>query len=185
VEGKISPLGDPQTFTAHPLNFATLPAPDQAAVLAFQQKTGRLQRAVLGANEAVKEARSRIQYLKKAVQDTPGVASFYSDEVRSLEKRLRIIQRALTGDRTLRTRNEPTPPSILARVQRVVSGHWSTTSAPTQTHRKSYEVAGRAFEPVLADLQTLVEKDLKTLEEALEAQGASWTPGRVPRWSRE
>ena len=68
---------------------------------------------------------------------------------------------------------------------RIVFGHWSSTSAPTATHRKNYEIAETEFSAMLDDLRTLVEQDLVALEQRLEAAGAPWTPGRgIPRWQR-
>src|SRR5262249_26890637 len=48
VGGVVSPLSAPQTFEASPLGLASLPAKDLTGVLAFERKTARLQRAVLG-----------------------------------------------------------------------------------------------------------------------------------------
>jgi hypothetical protein len=35
------------------------------------------------------------------------------------------------------------------------------------------------------NLRVLIELDLGKLEAKLEQIGAPWTPGRVPRWSKE
>ena len=67
----------------------------------------------------------------------------------------------------------------------MVSGHWSSTSAPTATHRRNYAIAAEAFAELLPRFQELIEKDLVTLETNIEAAGAPWTPGRVPRWQPE
>jgi hypothetical protein len=76
-------------------------------------------------------------------------------------------------------------PGILSRVQTVVYGHWSTTSGPTQSHRRSYDIAAQQYSAVLGDLQKLVEQDVPELGRKLEAAGAPWTPGRgIPQWRR-
>ena len=185
VEGKLEPVGEPQTFQALPLGTATLPNQDRAGLLEFQQKTARLQRAVLGASDLAEELRDRLSLIKKAVEDTPRADPRLMDEVRSLENRVRDIQLALNGDRVVRRYNEPTPASIVERVQGVVSGHWTSTSAATATHRQSYATAAGMFAPVLEQLRTLVDVDMKALNERLEAIGAPWTPGRVPKWEPE
>jgi photosystem II stability/assembly factor-like uncharacterized protein len=185
VEGKLTPLGAPQGFATEVLGTASLPAPDRAQLLAFQQKTARLQRAALGAVQSAGEANKRIDHLKKALEDTPKADARLMDEVRALEARLREIQVALSGGSAEERYNEPTLPAIVDRIQRVVSGHWTTTSAPTNTQRRQYDVAAEQFEGVLRDLTRLVETDLRGLEERAEAAGAPWTPGRVPRWARE
>jgi hypothetical protein len=65
-----------------------------------------------------------------------------------------------------------------------VHGQWAVTSAPTETNREAYRIASDAFAPVLENLRKLVEVDLKAFEDTLEAIGAPWTPGRVPRWQK-
>ena len=185
VAGKVTPLSEPVTFTAAPIGAASLPAADREALQAFQKKTARLQRAVLGAARAADEARTRIDHLKKALLDTPGADIALGAEARALETRLLDLQVALNGDDTIGRRNEPTPPSITDRVAGVVGGHWTSTSAPTQTHRRAYEIAAADFEPVLSKLRTLVEMDLRHLEESAEMAGAPWTPGRLPVWRPE
>ena len=85
----------------------------------------------------------------------------------------------------LLSRNEATAPSIVDRVQRIVSGHWTSTSAPTGTQRDSYQAAAGAFAGNLAGLRQLIDGDLRQLEADLEAAGAPWTPGRLPDWQPE
>jgi photosystem II stability/assembly factor-like uncharacterized protein len=184
-EGQVTPLTTPAAFTTVPIRSEALSATDAAALLIFQQKTGRLQRAVLGAVESAKEALTRLQHIKKAIDDAPGADLKLGDEARRLELRLKDIQVALSGDPTLESRNEPTPPSIVDRVNQIVEGHWSTTVYATETHHQDYETAAAEFEPVLADLRTVVDQDLKKLEDEAEAAGAPWTPGRVPLWTKE
>jgi hypothetical protein len=185
VDGELTPLGEPQTFSAEVFGTASLPPTDRAALLAFQQKTARLQRAVLGAVEATDEAQKRIDHLKRALDDTPAADPRLADELRGIETRLADLHVQLTGDSTVSRRNEPTSPSIAERVGSVVGGHWTSTSAPTETHRQAYAVAAGAFVDVLQRLQTLIETDLAGIEDRAEAAGAPWTPGRVPRWQPE
>ena len=91
----------------------------------------------------------------------------------------------LTGDAVVRKYNEPTSPSIQQRVQRVVGGHWRSSSEVTATHRRTYEIAAEQFGDLLPRLRQLIEVDLKTLEDDAEKAGAPWTPGRVPTWKPE
>jgi hypothetical protein len=185
VGGVVTPLGQPQSFAAISLGTASLPAADRDALLAFEEKTGRLQRAVLGAVKAAGEAQKRIDHLKKALADAPAADPNLPVAVRAIEARLKDLQVELNGDTTLGSRNEPTPPSIVDRVQTIVFGHWDATSAPTATHQRNYEIAAEQFTPCLAKLRTLVLVDLKLLEDDAEAAGAPWTPGRVPDWKPE
>jgi photosystem II stability/assembly factor-like uncharacterized protein len=181
VEDVVTPLGPPQTFTVTALNTATLPATDRAAVLEFQRKTAQLQRAVLGAVEAAREAQIRINFLQRAWLDTPGADPKLAVEVRALELRLKDITTELSGDTAVSSYNEPTPPSLTSRVGNLISSHWGSSSAPTHTNVESYAVASEQFAAVLEKLHAF-EADLKDLEGRFEAAGAPWTPGRVPDW---
>jgi chromosome segregation ATPase len=185
VDGVLTRIFLPSQFLTVPLDLASLPAEDQKELLEFQRKVAGLQRAVLGSARAIGEARERIDHIKQALDDTPGAGVDLMTRVRELEAQLRELRTELTGDRTISRRQEPTPPSISDRVDRIVWGQWASSSAPTQTNRDAYRHAGQAFEPLLGRLRRLVEVDLRQLEESMEAVGAPWTPGRIPRWSAE
>ena len=185
VDGVTTPLATPQTFRVESLGLQTLKAPDAAALLAFQRKTARLQRAVMGATEAAEEAQTRIKHIVKAVDDTPAADPALGAEARRIDKALETVLVALRGDEAIRARNEPVPQSISERVSAIVASHWTSTVAPTGTNREAYAAAAGAFETQLATLRTLLDTDLRALEQKLEQAGAPWTPGRVPTWTRE
>jgi hypothetical protein len=173
----------PTEFVVEPLDAGTLPAPDKEALLAFQKKTGELQRALFGANEAAKEAEERVKYVKATIENTPALDHALWEQARSLELRLKDLREKMVGDRTKTSRMEPDMPGIASRVNQVVYGHWSSTSAATDTHRKQYEIAAKQFGEILDDLRAAIEVDLVALEQQLEDADAPWTPGRgVPDW---
>jgi hypothetical protein len=185
VGGVLTPLGQSQPFETVPLGTASLSAADREALLAFQRKTARLQRAVLGTESAAGETADRIRHIKKGLDDTPGAGPELLERVRELETRLKDLRVRLSGDSTISRRNEPTPPSVARRVGRIVYGQWTSTSAPTDTNRDAYRYAAELFKPLLSDFRQLIEIDLRDLEAKMEAAGAPWTPGRVPSWSPE
>ncbi|MFQ5437141.1 MAG: glycosyl hydrolase, partial [Anaerolineae bacterium] len=185
VDGQTTPLGNTQSITTEALGTAALPAADRQALLTFQRKTARLLRAVLGAGRAVSEAQNRLEHIRKALENTPEAPPELLQRTVSLDSQLKDLLIKLTGDPIIRAHNAPRPPSITGRVRGIVSGHWSSTSAPTQTHREQYEIAATEFEQLLPQLQKMIEQDLEQLEAELEKAGAPHTPGRVPRWHRE
>jgi hypothetical protein len=185
VDGVLTAFGEPRTFEVESLGLQTLKAADAKELLAFQRRTAGLQRAVLGAIDAIEEAQNRLKVAKKAIDDTPGPTSPLGVEARRIEKALDELMIGLRGDHVMAGRNEPTPMSTADRVEAIVATQWSTTVAPTGTSREAYATAADAFEKQLATLRTLVDTDLRVLEEAMEKAGAPWTPGRVPTWTRE
>jgi len=186
IDGELIPLGGPQSFKAVPLGLATLPANDKAELLAFQKEVSELVRALAATNEVAGDTARRLKYIKRALMDTPAADPALIKRARSLELRLMDMIDKLRGDKTVSKRFEPTPPSLIERVDRVVGAFWSSSSAPTNTHRRNYEIAAEEFETLLADMRALVEVDLKQLEEEMEAAGAPYTPGRrLPDWKRK
>ena len=182
VDGVISRLSSPQEFTVYVEGQAAMSAPDRAALVEFQQKVARLQRAVSGTLETANQLRTRLGQIKRALHETPAAEARLLDDATSIEKRNNEILRVLRGDSALRQRQEILPPSIVERVNTIVSGQRMSTSAPTQTQRDHYASAAQEFEVVLSRLRSLIEGDLSRLEKAMEAAGAPWTPGRIPEW---
>jgi photosystem II stability/assembly factor-like uncharacterized protein len=185
INGKLQPIGEPQTFTTETLGLSTLPEPDRKELIAFQQKTGKLLRAVLGAAESLKEAQNRIHFLKKAIDETPGADPELRERANELQQRLNDIDVIMNGDSVRRKRNEAIVPSLTERVSRIVAGHWGSTAGPTKTHRDQYDVVASEFGSVLAKMKTLIETDLRSLEDQAEKAGVPWTPGRLPSWTPE
>jgi len=178
-------------FEVEGLANATLPAKDRAEVLAFQRKTARLQRAVLGAERLVGELKERLALLRIAV-DAPQVSGTATAAGPELDSRLRAmelalvkIEVALAGDSLARQRNENDLPSISERVLSVVASSWMSSAAPTRTQRDAYAIAGEAFARELAQLKQFVEVDLPAVENEVERAAAPWTPGRLPVWQSE
>lgn len=183
VDGVSTVLAGPEPFEVSVLGTPSLPPADRESKLAFQQEAGRLQRAVLGASRAAAAAAERLEVIQHAVQITPGVPDGLLDEVRGMELRLTDLREQLDGDRTRSRRSEPAMPGIVGRVQTVVGGQWSNTSAPTGTQQEQLEVATRLFSDMVDELRQLVDVDLPALEGRLEDAGVPWTPGRgVPKW---
>jgi photosystem II stability/assembly factor-like uncharacterized protein len=182
VDGVMTHLGQPQQFQVVVEGQENMSTADRAALVEFQQKAVRLQRAASGATQAANALRPRLTAIKRAISETPSLPHSLYDTAMALEKRNNEIIRALSGDAEARRRNMITPPSINDRVGYVMGAQRMSTSRPTQTQANQYAAAAHDFEAVLTQLRQLIEVDLARLEKQLEAAGAPWTPGRVPEW---
>jgi photosystem II stability/assembly factor-like uncharacterized protein len=182
VDGVITQLGQPQQFQVVVEGQENMSSVDRTALVEFQQKAVRLQRAVSGATQAATSLRPRLTAIKRAISETPSLPHSLYDNAMALEKRANEIIRALSGDAEARRRNMITAPSINDRVGYVVGAQRMSTARPTQTQVNQYAAAAQDFETVLGQLRQLIEVDLSRLEKQLEAAGAPWTPGRIPEW---
>jgi hypothetical protein len=180
VDGVTTSLGQPQRFEVYLLdsdeNNGRPPA-----VIAFDEQATKLQRAMMGANLLAGELSTRVDALRRAVEETPNAPAQLPSDVRALERDLREIREQLNGDPTLNRRQEPTPPSLMGRLQVMMQGTRSL-EAPTATQRHQYDILSTEFATVLTRLRAIADTRLRTVEATAEQAGAPWTPGRIPEW---
>ena len=182
ANGVMTPLSSPQEFNVYVEGQAQMNPADRAALVEFQQKVARLQRAVTGTVETANQLKTRLGLIKQALQETPAADAKLLQDSIAIDRRTNEILRSLRGDVAARARSENTPPSIADRVNTIVNDQRMSTSRPTQTQMDHYAIASKSFEQALAQLRALIEGDLARLEKAMEAAGAPWTPGRLPEW---
>src|SRR5690348_18405896 len=121
---------------------------------------------------------SRIQLLKRAIQEAPAADDKLAAEMRRIEGQFREVQAAISGDPTVARRQEPTPPSLLTRVNGIANSLWSNTMEDaTATQKRQYEIAAGELGGLLDRVRTLVEQDLKRVEDQAETAGVPWTSG--------
>ncbi|HEV2834312.1 MAG TPA: hypothetical protein VGW58_03290, partial [Pyrinomonadaceae bacterium] len=182
VDGVLTPLAPAQEFQVVVEGQENMSSADRSALVEFQQKAVRLQRAASGATQAANALKPRLAAIKRAIAETPSLPHKLYEDAMALDKRTNDVLRALSGDTAARQRNMNTPPSINDRIGYVVGAQRMSTSRPTQTQQAQYTAAAQDFEGVLVQLRQLIEVDLARLEKQLEAAGAPWTPGRIPEW---
>ena len=108
VEGKLTPLGKGVSFEVRPLPVESpLVTDDRAGLLAFQNETAALSRAVLGAIRSMGELQSRIDHLEVAIERTPALPESFRERLEAFETSLEDLGVVMTGDSTLTRRNQP------------------------------------------------------------------------------
>ncbi|HXI22619.1 MAG TPA: hypothetical protein VNG71_02010 [Pyrinomonadaceae bacterium] len=182
TDGVTTPIAQSQEFQVTVEGLDRMSPADRIALVEFQQKAARLQRAVQGATQAANALTPRFAAIRRALIETPNAPESLLNDAAALEKRKNEILRALSGDQALRQRNFNLPPSINERVGSIVGAQRMSTARPTQTQMDQYTHAAAEFEGVLSQLRQLIEVDLQKLEKQMEAAGAPWTPGRIPEW---
>ena len=182
VNGVVTPLSQPQTFTVKPLHDTPEATTDRSALLAFQQDTADMLKVVLSATAASSEMRNRLAHLKLSVETLTSPNDSLRARIQRLETMLDDADLALNGDRTISSRNEPAPWSINARLSQIRNWGWATQAPQTISNRTALTVAKHELDEVLGKLRD-VEAGLVALEDQFEQSGAPYTPSRgVPNW---
>src|SRR3989441_425705 len=109
VNGVMTPIGTAQEFQVVVDGQERMNPADRIALVEFQTKAARLQRAVEGALEAADGLTPGVGAIRRAVIVTPTAAERVLNEASALEKRKNEILRALRGDQALRQRNMNLP----------------------------------------------------------------------------
>jgi photosystem II stability/assembly factor-like uncharacterized protein len=180
VEGVVTPLVPAREFTVEAESGPGAEDAGRKELFEFQQKVAKLERAILSALDTANELNTRVGKIKEAIDATPAMDRKWADAARTLEKQNNEALRALRGDVTLARRNENAPMSIVERVETIVGNESAMLQHPTGTDVQAFAVASQEFGAVRDKLHTLVDVDLKALDQALDAAGAPWTPGRAP-----
>ncbi len=183
INGEWSQLGAPQSFNVVTEGLLTLAANDRKDLFEFQQKANKLQRAVTGASGVANDLRTKLATAKRALQETPAASEKLLADVAKLEKQLSEITKALSGNRSMVSREETPPPSISSRAGTVAAATRMADAKPTQTQISEYNIASQELEVELKKLRQIAEVEWPKIEKSLEELGAPWTPGRVPTWN--
>jgi len=178
--GVFTQLVEAQPFKVVALNNSTLPAKDRKEVLDFLHRASELSRVVEGTIKLTNDQLEKVKYFNTAIIETGNASTGLLKDIEALEKELKEIQCALTGDTSIKIRNGSQPPSIQERIQYIMYAYSASTSDLTQEMRNQYTICAELLEPQLAKLKKLVETDIKKMEATLEALGAPWTPNRIP-----
>ncbi len=185
VDGKITKLTEPETFTCKLLNNASLPTSNRKALADFQQKTARLENGVFATVSLLNETKKQIKLIKKSLLSAANVNIKTLEKVRNIEKKLQALNIKLNGNSSISKRNENQTPAIVERLTYVIWGIWATDNNPTETQKNNYRIASEQLAPVLNELSQIVSVDISSLRAELQKLNAPWVPGMLPQWKPE
>jgi len=184
ADGKVTELVAPQKFNTKLLSNTTLPASDKEALFAFQAEAAEFLRIVTGTAGVFDELNTRMKYFYVVANNTAGVNEDLLAKLAEIDQELKDIDRKLNGDRSLASREFPTPPSVTDRISTIVGGLWGSTSAPTKTQINSLEIAKNQFSEVYESIEEIRNVKIMEIERELEENEAPWSPGRLPEWKK-
>jgi photosystem II stability/assembly factor-like uncharacterized protein len=153
---------------------------ERTSMVEFEDKIGRLQKALTATQDAATEAGQRLDSIKRAIDATPSLTKLH-EQVVTLQRELDGINTALSGDRILRAHQEGAPASISERIQ-AAAGATRGTGHPTKTAMEQYQIGSDELAVQIPKIRKLIDTDIKNLEKQLDAAGAPPTPGRLPDW---
>lgn len=181
--GIMTNIGNPVSFKVKPLNNKVLPPKDAVAANAFKRKAENLDRVLQSASRAASSAVNEINHMKKAVSLMEQSEDQWLPSITTVEKKLKELQRKLSGD-PLKFQLDLYPtPSVADRIGRVLYESKYSSADPTGTHLKSLEIAEAELATLMPELKQILETDMVNLRTRLQEAGAPYTPNAIPIWN--
>jgi photosystem II stability/assembly factor-like uncharacterized protein len=181
ANGKYSSLAGPVSFNVLADPLSGLKEADYTEIAAFNKQVKALRKSLVATSGTANELSTKLDAIRSALEGAPASDEAAKQSVRNLQERLKLVQRALQGDRILASRNENVPESISARISTAASANEDALALPTGTQKQAYTDASKLLGLEITKLRAIIEKELPELEKKLEALGAAWTPGRLPK----
>jgi len=185
VNGEMTILSEPVEFNVRTLNNVTLPAENRKALVDFQKKVSKLQRAILGTNRLLGETQKNVETMRNALLVTENAKKEQIMKTSEILRKLKAIETKLEGDRTAAERNDNQTPSINDRLNYIIDGVWGCSSEPTDTQKDAYKIASEDFKPLLDNLKQIINVDIKELTNSLDKLGSPWIPGTIPSFEEK
>lgn len=179
VDGETTELIAPTEFEVVPLDFDPDSDVDRAAVMDYLEQAAELANAISAATGVANQVETELNAVRNAVSSELNLDPAYDQRIRQMQLRLMDIMETFDGDPTKSRRNEAAQVGLSDRVRNMMFGALGSLEGPTGTHRRQYEIVHEQFEAAVADLRTLVDKDLPRLYKELDEAGVPWTPGRT------
>ena len=180
VDGEITKMTEPAPFNVKHLDYATLPASQPEYVFEFGKKVMKLRSTVQSTNKVYSELNKKIKLIENAVMNTPGASPELLGKVRAIELELKELGIALNGNPSISNRNGSQPPSINTRLSYMMWGSISHSSDVPKIWTDTYDIIVKELKPVISRMNSIINNDIKPIEDELQKLGAPWTPGRMP-----
>ena len=177
VDGNVTPLVEPNSFTVSLLENTVLPAEDRKVKIKFQRDVAKMQGEISSYSSILSEINNKMKYFEVAILKLEKPMDELSSEFNDIKENYKKISTMFYGDNVKRRLDIQQIPTPSSRVGIIASEQKYSTSSPTDTHINSFKIAIEEFLPIKSSIDTLVEK-LKKFEDKMKILGAPYTPGR-------
>ena len=177
VGGNITQLVEPKKFSVTLLDNTVLPARDRNEKVKFQREVSKMRGEISSYSNILSEINNKIRYFEVAIMRLERPLGDLLPELNEIKEESKVINTMFYGDNVKRRLDIQQIPTASSRVGIIASEQKYSTSSPTKTHMRSFEIAKEEFLPIIPKIDLLVER-VKKLEDKMKTLGAPYTPGR-------
>lgn len=175
-------ISEAQKFSVVPLENG-LKTKAGKELITFQQKANELARTIVGTEGFLRDQIKIVEKLKQAIITTPSATSELLADANRIATELDLLTLKFKRE-SKSPSTEENPPSLNTfneRLEVLRWTHWGSTEPVTAREKSSYEILLEEFPPIYERIKLISEVDIVNLEKKLEAAGAPYTPGRLPK----
>ncbi len=173
----ISSLVSPVSFEVKALDNTVMPADNRADKVAFQNQIAELEAEMEVSMILLDDMNGKIKYIKEAIKLSKLPMEDLTKSTLEIESKIKDLNTQLYGDGLKSRLDIDQEPSAVNRLFTIGYEQKYSTSSPTKTHRDSYAIAKKDFQPIKQQVEKLMA-EMKQLEDQLIVAGAPYTPGR-------
>jgi photosystem II stability/assembly factor-like uncharacterized protein len=178
VDGMVTDLSEPMPIKVERMYKGALEGAEPQVTAEFWRETEILNKSVTAATKVLEKSIYKVELMQKALSRTPSAPGYLDGELHQLRQDLLTIDEKLNGNRSIREVGEKNNPTIRSRLNMASFGTFSSTYGPTETLKRSLEIAGKEFRAVKAELEIIVNDRLPKIERAMIDAGAPWMEGQ-------
>jgi photosystem II stability/assembly factor-like uncharacterized protein len=182
AKGELKELAPAETFECSPLDIVTFPSTNNTAKLAWLSEASAYSRTIYGALSYTNELLNRANAVLQALQQTPASTMAMKQEAARIIAETEDILFRFRGQVAKASAEEipPTDVPLADRLSKIAISSYSQSGNISKIAQEQLRILKEEFPPVL-QRSVKAGEDLQQLEKQLDAIGAPWTTGRVPR----
>jgi len=180
-KGKITKLIEPVEFEVKGLNNNTFAPKDFKKLNDFRLKISELTRKFMGAYNLAQEEIKKMVSIEQTISELPLGTEKLFNKAHTIYNKLDNILFLMNGYKPKASREEipPTHTPLRSRIFFLINSEIDSTSSPTNSEYETFNIIEQELKPIIQELKTIKEKDIKELNELLEKYKAPWTSGRI------
>jgi len=178
IDGKTTKISDPVTVNVKTMQEGTLPGSTPEEIIAFDKELGNLQTANNALKSVLANSKAKVAAMRKAMNSINYSNDSIYMELYTLNKQLLECERKLYGSKSKRQVGQKNDPTISSRIWNAIGGIQNNTYGPTQTQRKSLEIAKTEFTEVRKEIEVIANDKIPVIEKILIKAGAPWIEGQ-------
>jgi len=183
VNGITTDLSEPMKFTVERMFKGALKGSEPEVTAAFWKETERLNKSVTAAAKVLSSTIKKIELMEKALERTPAAPGNLDKQLYDLKHGLFVIDEKMNGNRSKDEVGEKNNPTISSRLNMVTEGTFGSTYGPTETLKRSLQIAGTEFAELKSELDNILNVKIPAFEKALIEAGAPWVVGQpIPEY---